>query len=267
MGKRVFKYDEGGLDPMTNLALQQADNSNTDNASSNGEAVIESGEPSGEKPNDGGLPEGYPKWLAGYSKEQWETLKDYQKPSDFAKVAIESLEKGDNLPDENTSPEDLKTFYKKLGTPDKAEDYPELDTKIEGVTLNLAPYKKAGIEAGLTPTQFKVYNEALLKNTQEAVNNVLAENKQKGEQVATKLKEKDKNNYESLSSNADIISKGLLEGAGLQLTSQIQEDPAYKVLALELAKTIGDGKLPNGSGGGTDGGRRAYTFKNTPSMS
>lgn len=157
-----------------------------------------------------------PGYAAGLSKElkadagvlaytgKFKSMDDLVKSAMAAESKMGSMV---SIPDDKASPEQVAEFRKKLGIPEKEDDYQfEADDRVKADPKQTSAFKKLALELGLTKKQA----ERLWKESNEYASTALAEHQKIGAtaKVATQeaLQKEWGNNYQA---NIDTVKRGL----------------------------------------------------------
>lgn len=195
-----------------------------------------------------------PGWTAGLKAEQKanEYFSKFTKVSEFAEEHLklkEQLDKSIKLPDDQASPEDRDEFYRKLGRPEKPEDY-KLPTNIGKYTIPQQFAKEMqnmAFELGLTGQQavgfYKAQVQKYHENMSQAVDRYRTEMVE-GERALKKEWGKD------FEVNLDVARRGYLSFADKDISKLLNDmgianNPAVlKFFHRVGQKILGDKQVP-----------------------
>ena len=195
-------------------------------------------------------------WRAALPDElkEHEFVKDFTKPGDFVKSALEIKTEHDALkakmenaivkPGENATDEEKAAYLKSLGVPDKPEEY-ELP-KSDGVEHDekmVEWAKNTFHQAGLNKDQAAVISQAwdgfvqgLEQSIQEHETQVLTD-------TETKLKEEWKSDYDK---NFELSKRAFTKFAGADL-AEFNVHPVLVRAFFEVGKAMGEDTSPPGT--------------------
>ncbi len=150
-----------------------------------------------------------PGWLSGVAEEYRDTLKEYQKPTDFVKEALTWKEKSSQSivkPKEDATAEEVAAYRQAMGIPENADKYELPESELMGEDFVKAQ-KELYLKSNLSADQAKAVHESLIKQMSEGVKTIERMNKEAREEAERTLKSELNDAYEKTLQDARMALK------------------------------------------------------------
>lgn len=223
---------------------------------------------SGEEGKNGNdLPDGAPKWLAGVSPELREKLMEFKSPNELAqKFLDETASEKIAIPGEGASEDAVAAYWKQIGVPEKAEDYPDLSAEEipEGVKINLDSAKKDALAAGVPADAFKRFMALRTKNSIADTQGFLDKIKADKTRVEDDLKREYGEDFDSTRQRGELLlTLGGDSFKALDKEKQLSGDPRFMGLVMDIAKRLSEDTLPSGVKVGKQKKKAGFEFESS----